>query len=185
MKRLLILFLFVSAYSFSQNDSISFKNPSKVDVEKIKHYKSEKMNLFKDDFSEVKKYQSQSKLGGERLWARILVTKDVGVLMLDFLYRGESWLFMDKAQLKINDNIFEIELVDVSRNTSLGGVSEFKSVVVNEKLFSAISKIDYKEDKVKLRLSGEKQRDFNIYKHELKKLKRTIDFYQKIILENK
>ena len=184
MKRFLLLALFISAFSFPQNDSIYFDNPAKINIKKLKDVDFKKIKNYKDKFSGVTEYASKGQIGGERFLAKVLVTKDVAVLNLNIIYKGSSWIFIDNVTVKINDKIYELKVPESNRVVS-GGVIETTNYVIEEDFYKAIMAMDLKKDKMHVRYSGERVHDFKMSRNELGKVKRMFVFYQKLLQTTK
>jgi hypothetical protein len=181
MKRLLLILFFVGGFCFGQNDSLVFENPAKVDLYQMNDSDFKKIKNYKDEFSGVREYMSKAQIGGERFWVRVIVQKDIAILTMDVNYTSNTWLFIEAVTVKINDDIYELNINNVNEDISLGGVSERTSVIIKEDFFNAIKKTDAKNDKVRVRYSGKTNHDFTLSKGEIIKMQRMFEFYEKLL----
>ena len=122
MKRLILLALFISVFSFGQNDSI------KVDVSKIskKDYKGIKKTY--DKFDNVTVFSLSMAGTSHHFLPEIKVVDSVMSFRIIAKSNSYNWIFYDKITLSINGNKFDFNIPIT--NEVINGSSTVKNGII-------------------------------------------------------
>lgn len=116
-----------------------------------------------------------------------IALSDAGFVSLRLVtrYRGSSWVFYDKVQIIIDNQVYTIE-VEPKRDLYTGSgytVQERSDNSVDPETLNILKKIGEATEKLKIRFSGEKERNTVLYAKEAEITKRILELFEKLKME--
>lgn len=96
-------------------------------------------------------------------------------------YYGSNWIFMDRVQFIIDGKDYSYQISEPDRNViSASDLKESSDDIATDKQIEILNAIVGSKSNVSVRLSGQRYRDTNIDSGTKKKIKETLDLYEKL-----
>lgn len=142
-------------------------------------YDKKKFNVRKDKFTGnvFIKHKNFSNIGIIQVY--IAIIKNEAYLRVVTSYKGQGWIFMDKASLLIHGKKYDYHLTEVEREVSSGAyVSEVSDQIANEDLYNIINFLSNCDEDVDVRLSGDKYDDRKLKQKYIETIRETLELYK-------
>lgn len=101
-------------------------------------------------------------------------------LRLKTKYQGSDWIFMKEAIVLFDKQKHTFSLGETNRKTLSSGVKETSDISIDDELLQIIQKFAISQGEVRLRLSGERNKDVSYSKREKRNLVSIIRLYKEL-----
>jgi len=151
-----------------------------INIDTLKNLKNKKIDI---DFDKYKKrYVLHNKPHSPYFYLYGITSSNSELyLRLVIVYFGSDWVFAEKLNILIDNEVYEIDFTGSDREVLSGGsVTETLDILVDKNIYNILQKIITQKDRISMRFEGKKWIEMYISTKEIENIKYFLDFINSI-----